>query len=168
MPVTEKPLQPQRGFTLLEVLVAMALIGVGFASTFVAMSGSRRLTERALAHDAARVLAQARLDEMLQSPTDQLSDDGREERYLGQDFGYRINVEPVDLGLRMPAPAQALPFQLDQIRVEVFWGPQGQQRSLLLKTMRMRPRTSGSAAATDASAAPAARTAASVPGKGVR
>ena len=47
----------QRGFTLLEVLVAMALIGFGLAVAFTAVSGTARLDEKMSGHFAAMALA---------------------------------------------------------------------------------------------------------------
>lgn len=54
----------QRGFTLLEVLVALAVMGIGLLVLLGLVSGTLRL-ERA-AHDYTRALAvaQARLDEL--------------------------------------------------------------------------------------------------------
>lgn len=147
----------QTGFTLLEVLVAMTLIGIGFASAFVAISGSRRLTEKALAHESAMTLARAKLDEVVFSKDSQLSDDVQEDRYAGQAYGYQIKVRPVDVPLPEGLDKAALPFVLEDLAIEVFWGPQGKQQSYRLSTMRMTPKpaAAGTSAPAAASSAPA-------------
>lgn len=131
----------QRGFTLLEVLVAMALIGVGFSAAFVAISGSRRLSEKSVTHDSARILARAKLDEVLHSKDNLLTDDGKEDRYGNQLYGYQIKVRPVNLPLPDGVDKAALPVVLEDVSIDVFWGPSGSQQSYRLSTMRLSQKT---------------------------
>lgn len=130
-------LRKQSGFTLLEVLVAMTLIGIGFSAAFVAISGTRRLSEKSLAHESARILARAKLDEILSSKVNALTDDSKEDRYAGQLYGYQIKVRPVDLLLPDGLNKNALPFVLEDVSVDVYWGPKGEQQSYQLSTMRL-------------------------------
>lgn len=127
----------QSGFTLLEVLVAMALIGIGFSAAFVAISGTRRLSEKSLAHESARILARAKLDEILSSKVNVLTDDRKEDRYAGQLYGYQIKVRPVDVPLPDGFDKNALPFLLEDVSIDVYWGPMGEQQSYQLSTMRL-------------------------------
>ena len=53
-----------RGFSLLEVLVALTLIGVGFSAIFAGMSGSLRSLERADATNRRIELARSKLAEI--------------------------------------------------------------------------------------------------------
>lgn len=131
------PAQKQDGFTLLEVLVAMTLIGVGFSTAFVAISGSRRLSEKSLAHESARILARAKLDEVLSSKVNALTEDGKEDRYTGQLYGYQIKVRPVQVPLPDGVDKNTLPFVLEDVSIDVFWGPSGNQQSYRLSTMRL-------------------------------
>ena len=71
----------QRGFTLLEVLVAMALIGFGLAVAFTAVSGTARLDEKMSGHFAAMALARSKLDETLASPKFAVANDLGEDRF---------------------------------------------------------------------------------------
>lgn len=129
-----------RGFTLLEVLVAMVLVGVGVSLAFAAMSGATRLTQRATLHDNASRLARAKLEEVLASPNYDLAEDGREDVYAGVRYGYKIQIKPVQFpGLsdeRTP-----LPFMLDLVSIDVYWGPEQAQQSYTVSTYRYAPRT---------------------------
>jgi prepilin-type N-terminal cleavage/methylation domain-containing protein len=131
------PVRKQSGFTLLEVLVAMTLIGIGFSAAFVAISGTRRLSEKSLAHESARILARAKLDEILSSKVNALTDDSKEDRYAGQLYGYQIKVRPVDVPLPEGFDKNALPLLLEDVSINVYWGPKGEQQSYQLSTMRL-------------------------------
>lgn len=130
-------LQRARGFTLLEVLVAMTLVGIGLALAFTAVSGSARTEDKLAMHAAAMQLARSKLDETLANPDFRVADEPGQERYAGQDFGYRIRLTPVQL--LTERQRQKLPaFQqtLERIDIEVFWGPKGLQQSYQLATLR--------------------------------
>ena len=60
-----RPARLHQGFTLLEVLVAMTLIGLGLAVAFTAISGTAHLDGKMAAHQAAMTLARSKLDEAL-------------------------------------------------------------------------------------------------------
>lgn len=126
-----------RGFTLLEVLVAMTLLGIGLALAFTAVSGSARTEDKLALHAAALQLARSKLDEALANPDFQVADGPGQEHYAGQDFGYRIRLTPVEL-LTEPQRQKLPAFQqtLERIDIEVFWGPKGLQQSYQLATLR--------------------------------
>lgn len=151
----QSPAQKQAGFTLLEVLVAMTLIGIGFSAAFVAISGSRRLSERSFAHESARILARGKLDEVLSSKVNVLTEDGKEDRYAGQRFGYQIKVRPVEVPLPDGVDKNTLPFILEDVSIDVFWGPSGEQQSYRLSTMRLTEKSGLPNPATPAQVVPA-------------
>jgi prepilin-type N-terminal cleavage/methylation domain-containing protein len=136
----------QSGFTLLEVLVAMTLIGIGFSTAFVAISGSRRLSEKTLAHESARILARAKLDEVLHSKGNSLTDDGVVDHYAGQAFGFQIKVRPVEMPFPDGLNKNALPFVLEDVSIDVYWGPTDSQQSYRLSTMRLVPKSGSTVA----------------------
>lgn len=138
----------QRGFTLLEVLVAMVLIGFGLAIAFTAISGTARLDDKITGHTAAMALAQAKLDEALSSPTFSVADDAVDQGYAGTDFGYRIHLRPVEVLTR--AQQERIPGfrqKLEEVEVEVFWGPKGSQQVYRLSSYRLAPPPPGERAA---------------------
>lgn len=126
------------GFTLLEVLVAMTLIGLGLAVAFTVVSASTRLDGRMAGHQAAMTLARAKLDEVLAQPGFAVAQDAGEDRYAGTDFGYRIKLSPLEV--MTPAQRQALPplpQRLERVEIEVFWGPRDAMQSYRLVTYRV-------------------------------
>ncbi|WP_300075866.1 type II secretion system protein [Giesbergeria sp.] len=146
--------QRQQGFTLLEVLVAMVLLGAGLAIAFTAISGSTRLEAKSTAHAAALALAQAKLDEVLSHPDYLLAADAGEERFAGIDLGYRIQVRPVPL-LEPAQQALLTEFKsvLHSVEIEVFWGPKAAPQAYRLATYRLDPPPAAATAKPAAAAA---------------
>ncbi|MDN3578064.1 prepilin-type N-terminal cleavage/methylation domain-containing protein [Chitinimonas viridis] len=112
----------QRGFTLLEVLVALTILGLGLASLLIAYSGSLRLTQRAQDQTVAATLARSKLDETLASKNADIKGDEAEEIYNGTRYTYRITSTPyplLDEGLYQRLPDAP---RLEVIQVDVYWG----------------------------------------------
>lgn len=87
--------KPFRGFTLLEVLIALVVLGVSLTALIHAASVSTRdfagMRERTLAGwIAANVLTETRLKETSPAPGRR---DGRL-RYAGRDWAWTLDVEP--------------------------------------------------------------------------
>ncbi len=137
----------QRGFTLLEVLVAVTITGAGLAMAWAGIAGALRLMERSTQHEAARVLAQGKMDEVLATRLNQVADDTGELQYAGQRYGYRIRLSPAAVLPEALAPKVPLGLVLEAVQVEVFWGAEGQQQNLSLHSFRQRPLTAAETAA---------------------
>jgi prepilin-type N-terminal cleavage/methylation domain-containing protein len=112
--------RPQAGFTLLEVVVAMTVVGAGFAAGLAAMSGSLRLIRSAGEYEQAMLLARATMTEALTYPDYDITDDREREVYMGVEYAYRVEFRPVRLipsdqsagsgkTLPPPSPAASLP-----------------------------------------------------------
>ena len=135
-----RPAHLHQGFTLLEVLVAMTLIGLGLAVAFTAISGTAHLDGKMAAHQAAMTLARSKLNEALAHPDFKLAPDAGEDHYAGMDFGYRIALRPMEW--LTPAQRERIPaFQqkLERIEIEVFWGPENAKQSYTLSSFRIAP-----------------------------
>lgn len=116
----------------------MVLLSAGLAIAFTAISGSTRLEGKATAHAAAMALARAKLDEVLNHPDYVLATDAGEERFAGIDLGYRIQIRPLPL-LEPAQMARLTGFTqtLQEVAIEVFWGPKGAQQSYQLSSYRL-------------------------------
>jgi len=160
--------RPQAGFTLLEVVVAMVVVGAGFAVGLAAMSGSLRLMRSAGEYEQAMLLARAAITEALAYPDYDIADDRERDVYQGVDYAYRVEFRPVRLvqsnqSTQSAEPAESdnaratpLPVTLEQISVDVYWG-EGRSRNYRLVTYRRpQPASAASAPRTRGNATPTA------------
>src|SRR5207253_9450860 len=89
--VTGRPTSMSRsrahGFTLLEIAVALAIVGMGAVTCLQLFSGSLRLQDRASRESRAVLAARAAMDALLFQPEIR---DHSEERRSGE--GYRIRI----------------------------------------------------------------------------
>ena len=142
------------GFTLLEVLVALALIGIGFSATFGVVSGVHKLEDRASAQNVAMLFARATLDEFIETGATDQSDAPGDARFEGHEFSYRLTARPLNIASLNGSARQELPAKLDQIDIEVFWGV-GVRQSYRLVTLVRRQMRAVSASKAATSSTPA-------------
>ncbi len=108
------------GFTLLEVMVAMAIIAIALTAVLGSQSQSVSLASEAKFNTTAALLAQSKMAEIrLKKPDDLISDSGD----FGEDFpGYlwQVTLNSVNLD-----NYQGITDHFAQIDLEVFWGEDG-------------------------------------------
>jgi general secretion pathway protein I len=111
----------QRGFTLLEVLVASLIMGVAVAGLLEALSASTRNAARLSQYDRATLLAQQKMDELLvasELPRGQpLQGAFAPALTGGAPIGWTAMVEPFETAPGA-APGQ---WVVDRVRLEVTW-----------------------------------------------
>jgi general secretion pathway protein I len=126
----------QRGYTLIEVLVAFAVLALALTLLLGTLSGATRQVRwsadagRAALH-AQSLLAQTGVGEALQpGRSDGVFEEGR--------YRWLLEVAPYADPLR-PAPATVEPFtsQLMQLRLQVEWGDGVRAQRLQLDTLRL-------------------------------
>jgi len=116
----------EHGFTLLEVLVAMAILGIAITSMMQLSSQSLRLLHLSGEHQRAMLLA----DRIVrQTPADA---DGMQSGEEGA-FRWERRVTDVVVPKELTPPGATAPPQLRSIAVAVRWG---QGRSVQLGTLR--------------------------------
>jgi prepilin-type N-terminal cleavage/methylation domain-containing protein len=122
--------QKEQGFTLLEVLVALVILGIAFSASFQIISDGTHFLARADQERTATLVARSLLAR------------------IGNDIPIEPGIQefpgnPVRLQLSM-APAQAAsdvsdePIRAFKIVVTAFWQGQNQPQSLSLTTIRLR------------------------------
>lgn len=127
------------GFTLIEVLVAIALLAIAGGVLLAAQGSGNRLVRKALERETATWLAQARLVEAAAHPDRPPPEDADNDVYEGVNYETRIeyrNVSPVQEVAFADLPAQ---LRLIELRVSVRWGTAGEERVQLTAYRPVQP-----------------------------
>jgi len=117
------------GFTLLEVLVALAILGTAVTLVFQLFSANMRNIAISEDYLSATVAAEARMREVL-------DDDALTENSWSETTGdgYRIDVVVSDA---LQQRTGELPVKLLEVAMTVSWAKNMKQKSLTLRTMKM-------------------------------
>jgi len=125
------------GFTLIEVAVAMAILGVGVVSCLRLLSSGLHLQERASRRSRVVLHARATMDALMIEPEIR---DHEEERVTAE--GFRTHILVTHAG-----PEQGLPerddldlqsdMALRYLQVDVSWQDGGGETTYTLKSMRV-------------------------------
>lgn len=129
----------QRGFTLLEVMIAAAIMAVGIVGALELFSGSLNLAGNADRQSQATVLARALIDEeMWRDVLESNERSGTEGR-----FSWNVVTHPVERELIGRAEQESGRLRdleamgLWLIEAEVRWDSPSGEKSLLLQTARL-------------------------------
>jgi general secretion pathway protein I len=121
-----KRIQADRGFTLLEVLVALAILAAGLLGIIELLSGSLRLSSGARDTSAASVYASQRLEEALLAPKPL---EGEESGLFGERFRWttRTSFLPEEEGR---------PFKPVRVQVTIRWDDGARERAVSMAATR--------------------------------
>ncbi|MGE0823865.1 MAG: type IV pilus modification protein PilV [Candidatus Binatia bacterium] len=127
-----------RGFTLLEVMVALAVLAVGIVAALDAFGGSLRLTTKASRRTQAAIYAQNVMDRVL---AQSILEDGEENGEFPGGFTWRVQVSEVppdedESRLQPNRPNQNEFFHLKQVDVGIFWNEGTGEQSFVLHSLR--------------------------------
>lgn len=135
-------MKQERGFTLLEVLVASTVMAIAVAGLLASLSTSLRNGARLTDADRAAMIARGKMDELLvqaKLPRNvEVAGAFAPEQTGWQQSGWRALVQPHEI----PPGAQPGWFILERIRLEIWWTANGTRRSYPLesyRTGRMQP-----------------------------
>ena len=117
------------GFTLLEVLVAVSILGIAITVILQLFSADLRAISVSGNYVAAAAKAEAKMREVL-------DDDALTERSLSEttNDGYRIDVS---VGRALQQRTENLPVMLLEISLTVHWTKDAKERTLNLRTLKM-------------------------------
>jgi type II secretion system protein I len=120
----------EKGFALLEVIVAMALFAAGVVAISRLFTGSLRLSGGARDASAAAIYARQRMEEALLAPNPA---EGVEQGAFGDGFRWKLTTSFVP-------PVEESPYDEIRYRVTVTWNDGGDERALDLMAGRWRGR----------------------------
>lgn len=123
----------QKGFTLLEVLVAFVVFAVVFASLIQVLTGSLRNTSRARELTEAALWAQSYLDTLsLERSLEEGVDTGEFDDVYSYEAVISI-YQPEDLD---PQALELIPIDMLLVELTVYWGEGNRERQAVFVTMR--------------------------------
>ncbi len=122
------PLKMERGFTLLEVIVAFSLLAVTVTVILQLFSADLRVLSTSEDYVSAVVRAEAKMREVLDKEdiTEGASSETTPE-------GYRVETTVSKVYEKR---TRDLPFEVLEIAVKFFWGGSARERSMTLRTMK--------------------------------
>jgi general secretion pathway protein I len=120
-----------RGFTLLEVVVAMAIVGLGVVALLEIFSSGLQLGARSRDRTEAVAYGRQVMDQFLARRT---LAEGTEQGTVGESNRWQLQVQPV-------RPVEELTlgnnWELKEITLEIFVPESGRERRIELRTLRL-------------------------------
>jgi general secretion pathway protein I len=112
------PLQDMRGFTLLEVMIAIAILAISFTSLFGSQSHSLSLAAEAKFNSTASFLVQEKLAEYESGLTGFIDDEGD----FGDEFpGFKWKVEVLDADIGDLTALDTLEQPVQRLDISISW-----------------------------------------------
>jgi general secretion pathway protein I len=121
------------GFTLIEVVVAMAILGVALTVIIELFSGGLRLARTSAEYTKAINYARMKMEEIA---VKQKMEEGTQEGEFDHTFRWqvetkKVDVLPIEKGIDFTPPTE-----LFQVKVNVLWKSGSRERSTRLETYR--------------------------------
>jgi len=124
--------QVEAGISLLEVLMAVSLLGISFVAIFSGLSAALRGVDHLGRFDQGNEFATQKLNELLLDPT--LGADQLRSGVSPSGIRWQARTQLVD---ERPLPGSEKPAQLVRILLQVSWRTRSGQQSLDLETLKL-------------------------------
>lgn len=130
----------QRGFTLLEVLVATVIMGIAVVGVLSALSSTMRSAARLTDYDRAVMLSRAKLDELLLDPYFRADTpaQGQFDPALmgGLQGGWRALLTRFEMPPGYPKSGAPTDQTLDRLELQIWWISNGRRHSFVVDGYR--------------------------------
>jgi general secretion pathway protein I len=127
------------GFTLVEVVVAMAILGISLVLVIELFSGGLRLGRASEEYTVAAQLARQKIEEIALSKQ---VEEGIEEGEFDSTYRWQVEVKKIDLLLLANETDYKPPADLYQIQVRIIWKSGSKERTTRIETFRaVKPET---------------------------
>ena len=120
------------GFTLLEVIVAMTIVGIGVVTLLEIFSMGLRLGSRSSDATEAMTYSQQAMDEILLR---RKIDEGAQQGSFDANTQWKLQIEPVRESTDLPSLSSD--WELQAITLNVRVGNRGRERPVELRTLRL-------------------------------
>jgi len=128
------PRTSDRGFTLIEVVVALAILGVGLIVIIELFSGGLRLGRTSGEYTQAIGYARLKMEDLALA---RQVTEGIEEGEFDKNFRWQLEVKKVDVLPLEEAADFILPIDLYRIKMNVFWKSGSQERSAVIELLNV-------------------------------
>jgi len=122
-----------RGFTLIEVVVAMAILAIGLTVIIELFSGGLRLGRTSVEYTKAVNYARMKMEEFSLKQT---IEEGSEEGTFDDTYRWQIDVKKVDVLPTENSPEFKPPAELFQVKVNILWKSGARERSTHVESFR--------------------------------
>jgi general secretion pathway protein I len=123
-----------QGFTLLEIVVAMAILGIGLVVIIELFSGGLRLARVSEEYTKAAGYARMKMEEVSLAKS---LEEGIQEGEFDSFYRWAVEVKKVDLLPPGKETSYQPPVTLYRVRVDVLWKSGMRERSAVLETYRL-------------------------------
>jgi type IV pilus modification protein PilV len=127
------------GFTLLEIMVSLAILGIGVVATMQIFGGSLRLQDRASRETRAVLYARALMDELLIRP--EIKNHTEEKETTAEGFKARVEVRSAGAseGIEDKVLDLDIGIGLRVLAVQVAWQDGAGVKTYEVQSMRLAP-----------------------------
>jgi general secretion pathway protein I len=123
-----------QGFLLIEVVVALAILGVGLTVVIELFSGGLRLARASMEYTKAVNYARIKMEEFTAKPA---VEEGTEEGESDdKTFRWQVGVKKVDLLSIDKSVDYKPPIELYQVKIDVFWKSGTREKSTSVESLK--------------------------------
>lgn len=122
-----------KGFTLIEVLVAVAILGVGLTVLIELFSGGLRLGRASEEYTKAVNYARSKMEEIAVKTT---IEEGSEEGEFDETFRWRIEAKKIEILPIENKPDFKPPARFFQVQINIIWKSGSKEKSTRIESYR--------------------------------